>query len=64
VSRRSDDLITKVARNEHRQLEKAVIRAVKAWRYAQDGKLARESLKSAIDVLTKFEDRYKDRLNA
>lgn len=64
MSEQSNKLITEVAKAEHQKLQAAVVRAAKAWRYAQDGKLAREALASSVDVLTKFEDRHRDRLNA
>lgn len=63
MSEQSDKLITEVAKHEHQQLKDAVVRAVKAWRYAKDGPLAKEALNNAIDVLIRFETSHRERLN-
>lgn len=62
MSQQSDDLITVVAEREHQELKDAVVRAAKAWRYAQQGKLAARALGDAVDVLMRFETDHGDRL--
>lgn len=63
LSEQSDKLITEAAKYEHQQLKDRVIRAVKAWRYAKDGPLAKDALSNAIDVLIRFETNHRERLN-
>ena len=63
VSEQSDILITEAAKAEHQRLKEFVIRAVKAWRHANDGPLAVDALRNAIDVLVRFETNHRERLN-
>lgn len=62
VSEQSDRLITVVAKREYQQLKDTVVRAAKAWRYAEHGELATRTLDDAVDVLMRFETNHGDRL--
>lgn len=63
MSEQSDRLITEVAKKEHQQRKEAVIRAAKAWRYAEGKRLAHQALDDAVYALITFEENHKDRLN-
>lgn len=62
MSAESDMLITEVAKHEYRQLTEAVVRAAKAWHYANHGTLAVRALDDAVVVLNTFEDRHRKRI--
>lgn len=65
MSDQSDRLITKVAKNERRQLERAVVTAACCWRVAPPElkELFTKDLSDAVDVLRSFEERHRDRLD-